>query len=130
MKNFLLIVCTITLWLVAVMLLEMDYRINDSEFISVFSPLQWFVLITIVWSIVSTLNVVLLLSPRNLFDTRLQSITIFIDSEKLISAIIPLTQIFILLYLLVHNFNILINKQENQYQKELNEELKKNTVHK
>lgn len=128
MKNILLVIYTITLWLIVAMLLEMDYRTNGNKFLSTLSPLQWFALILTIWTFTSMLGLLLLLKSKDLFSLRIQSITIFFDTWELASIVIPITHFFILIKLLFKYFNGLINRQEEKYQKELEKELRKNTI--
>lgn len=128
MKQILLIAITFILWFITAMILELDYRTNNNHFLSSLSPIQWFVIIFIIWGIVSVFNLYLLLNNKDLMSMNLRSLNIFFNIEELIICITPISNLFIMIYLVYKRLNKLINNTENQFQQELEEELKKNTI--
>lgn len=128
MKHILLIAITFILWFITAMILELDYRTNNNHFLSSLSPIQWFVIIFIIWGIVSVFNLYLLLNNKDLMSMNLRSLNIFFNIEELIICITPISNLFIMIYLVYKRLNKLINNTENQFQQELEEELKKNTI--
>lgn len=85
--NNILYLVTGFLWLLLVMLFELDYRNNDSNVLNTFSPLQWFVLFIAIYIIVVIINVALYKKEFKSIFPEWDQIMIFI----------PVTNIFALL---------------------------------
>lgn len=85
--NNILYLVTGFLWLLLVMLFELDYRNNDSNVLNTFSPLQWFVLFIAIYIIVVVINVALYKKEFKSIFPEWDQIMIFI----------PVTNIFALL---------------------------------
>lgn len=122
MKNIIWGIVTIIAWLFVAMMLEYDYRQNDSEFIKTFSPLQWFVFLTILWSSISIINFKYLLSVHDLSGESMMIINIHVKPYQLAICIIPITHILVLLYNFYH-FIFNINQDLEKKRKEEFEEL-------
>lgn len=128
MKNIIWGIVTIIAWLFVSMMLEYDYRQNDSEFIKTFSPLQWFVFLTILWSSISIINLKYLFYVYNLQEESMMIINIYIKPYQLAICIIPITHVLVLLYNFYHFIFNINNDLEKQRKEEFEQLWNKKTV--
>ena len=130
MTTILWSVLTRSLWLGFVLLLEYDYRSHSSAVISMFSPLQWFLLSIVIYALISYANVYIYLMITKQLNISLKAIPFVCDLQKVVLCVVPVTHIIILIgfigYLL-HDIMLPEDKpnfENNEFIKEFN----KNTV--
>ena len=130
MKAILWGVLTLILWLGFVLLFEYDYRSHSSAIISMFSPLQWFLLSIVIYGLISYTNVYIYLMINKQLSISLKAIPFVCDLQKVVLCVVPVTHIIILIgfigYLL-HDIMLPEDKpniEHDEFMKEFN----KNTV--
>ena len=130
MKTILWSVLTFILWIGCVLLLEYDYRSHSSAVISMFSPLQWFLLSIVIYALISYANVYIYLMITKQLNISLKAIPFVCDLQKVVLCVVPVTHIIILIgfigYLL-HDIMLPEDKpnfEHDEFMKEFN----KNTV--
>ena len=130
MRTILWSVLTFILWLGIVLLFEYDYRSHSSAVISMFSPLQWFLLSIVIYGLISYANVYIYLMINKQLSINLKAIPFVCDVQKIVLCVVPITHIIILIgfigYLL-HDIMLPESKPNIEHDEFINE-FNKNTV--
>ena len=107
---------TVLLWLLTIILIEVNYRVGNNSILSLLSPLQWFVVLLFLWGTISIFNVLVYLDKSDSLEIHIVSIQ-FLDTLFLVLCFIPITNIIILF----GNLYYLLKNLLQPYEKEISE---------